>query len=98
METELESLEALLASEGWRRFWAYYEAAWGPQPYRQRVQVSLKAANSPALANETVLQIEAATREVERLMTWPAERIKQLRAKQDEANRPPAQPFARTHY
>lgn len=99
-QKELEELEALVASEGWRLFSEHCQADWGPAAYRRAVQAALGLVPSSQRANEeanrTVLQIEASAREVEKIVGWPASRIRELRAKLEQPA--PANPYARTHY
>lgn len=101
-QKELEELEALVASEGWKRFLAHFEEEWGPVAYRQRVGQALSRVprfnrdQQESDARDTVFQVEAAAREVERIVNWSAVRIKELRAVVEQ--KPPANPYARTHY
>lgn len=82
-ETELEELESLLASPGWRNFLRYSQADWGPETYRRKVQQALGLVPDRPRAEDHVLQIEAAARAVERLLAWPEQRVRELRAKQE---------------
>lgn len=78
---ELEDLEQLVAEPGWARLEAHVAREWGPEAYRRRVGQLLAGLPQGSDPTGQVLQLEAATREVERLMAWPRERVRTLRAR-----------------
>ena len=79
---ELEDIETLVASPGWHLFVAHVDREFGPLGYRQKASkilsgVSVERQNDAA---GLLLQLESSTREVERLLAWPKERVSRLRA------------------
>lgn len=78
---EAAALTELVKSEGWKRFLNYIDTEWGSEACIQKIDRALataEAGNSEA-QHETVLQIRAAARQIQRLTAWPDEQIKRLR-------------------
>lgn len=65
----VEALEALLASEGWRLFREHVAAEWSPSACWKRV----KKAGGSGLELE---RVDFTNEQVGLLMTWPAEEIR----------------------
>jgi len=88
-DQEREDLEGLLAHPGWTLFRAHVGQEWGPEAYRLKVGQAIgllpAGGDAPERAATTVLQIEAAAREVERLMDWPRQRVQALERQQAPA-------------
>lgn len=78
---ERENLESLTQSDGWRTFTDHVNAEWGPGG-RAFIEAVTGAANSTdhATAMAHLQQIITAQKLIQRLMVWPDERLKQLKA------------------
>ena len=78
--TELDDLSALTEHPGWIRFLAHTKGEWG-QGGSRYVQAVEACANRPddTLALRTLQQIIVAQKEIARAMSWPEERISQVR-------------------
>ena len=76
---ERENLEALVASDGWKTFAAYVGQEWGAGG-RAFLDATTKAADQKADADAMAYlrQIIVAQREIQKLVKWPEERLKQL--------------------
>lgn len=76
---EREELDALVRSEGWRLFTAFVNSEWGSGG-RAFVDAITKAADNRdnEQATDHLRQIIAAQKIVQRLVAWPAERLKAL--------------------
>lgn len=90
-DEEREALEALLVSPGWRLIREYIDKNWGPRAYRERCRREVtalpKVGEMEALAQLSVLQVEAVTAAMELLERWPVERAKTLAVKKDQKTR-----------
>ena len=73
----LEVLEELLLDPGWSVFKAHADNEWGPRQYRTRVQAALTTDTPEA----SVIAVECAATEIERLLQWPEEQVNRLRAR-----------------
>lgn len=78
---ERENLESLTQSDGWRVFTDYVNGEWGPGG-RAFTDAVTEAADNTNDANATahLRQIITAQKLIQRLMVWPEERLKQLKA------------------
>lgn len=78
---ERENLEALTQSDGWRTFTDYVNAEWGPGG-RAFIDAVTGAANGTdnGTAMAHLQQIITAQKLIQRLMQWPEERLKALKA------------------
>lgn len=76
---EREELDALVRSDGWRVFTAFVSSEWGPGG-RAFIDAVTKAADrvDNQQATDHLRQIMAAQKIVQRLITWPSERLKAL--------------------
>lgn len=77
-----EDLDALVQSAGWMRFVEHVQREWGSREHGGGVrfeQATEKAANltDDALAISQLRQITVARREVQALMRWPYDALKQ---------------------
>lgn len=79
---ELEAVTALVESEGWRHFMAFYEQEWGTAAFGQKVARAVGDSNvDPSKAVQTLQQITVALNAVQGLKDWPANRIAYLKRK-----------------
>lgn len=81
--TDREDLEQLVTSPGWLRLMAFAKKQWGPEGYGVRV----KQAIAHAIAQKddiahAVQRVDAANDEINRLLSWPQERIRELLAQE----------------
>lgn len=77
---ELEALTALVESEGWRLFSAFYEKEWGTGAFGAKVANAVGDASlEPTKAIATLQQITVALKAVQGLKDWPAQRIATLK-------------------
>lgn len=80
----LEALRALVSSDGWALFLAAVEAAHGDAACVRQIDTALGTL-SPGdhdAVQDTVQQIRASARSVQRIVRWPAEEVKRLTAQQ----------------
>lgn len=79
MDSEREELDALVNSDGWRLFTSYVQSEWGSGG-RAFIDATEKAADQKADADAMAYlrQIIVAQRQIQRLVRWPEERLKQL--------------------
>jgi hypothetical protein len=93
IDQEKEDLGALLTHPGWFRLVQHIDAEWGPAKMESHYET---AANNPdqAAAATHILQIAQRKRAVRDILEWPAERLKQIKAR--EVN--PVQGMSRTGY
>ena len=84
--TELEDLDQLVNSAGWRRFADYIASEWGTdEGGGQRFKQNAKNAADnieDAMALSKLRQIMAAQREIHRLLAWVDERVAYLKKTQ----------------
>jgi hypothetical protein len=81
MVNEREELEALTQSSGWTVFQSYVESEWGAGG--RRFLSAVKAASDNEDDKNAVAflrQIIVAQREIQKLLLWPAERLKTLQS------------------
>jgi hypothetical protein len=83
IDQEKEDLGALLTHPGWLRLVQHIDAEWGPAKMESHYET---AANNPdqAAAATHILQIAQRKRAVRDILDWPAERLKQIKAREDE--------------
>lgn len=79
--SELEALQALVDSDGWKLFASMVGKQWGDsegngERFLQAVSNASKASDADAIAQ--LRQIVVAQREMQLVMRWPADRLKQL--------------------
>jgi len=74
--SEHEDLENLLKSPGWLRLGEYVRQTWGDQLSQYVTQATGDADDTMAL--NKLRQVVAAKNAVERLLAWPAERLRHL--------------------
>lgn len=75
-----EDLETLVESDGWRRFTSFVNAEWGPAGRMFMKAVENCADNtSDQDATAKLRQVMVAKREIEKLLQWPEEQLKQLK-------------------
>ena len=76
-----EALASLLESPGWRLFCDFVAREWGPAGHTYAVELD-KALDltDPAAAASQARQIRAGRRIIERLLRWPDEELRRLRA------------------
>ncbi len=73
LDQEREDLEALLATPGWTRFLRFVQKEWlTGRGYRARMRAALGVTDGPQF-------VEMTATEIEKLLTWPGERLKQLK-------------------
>lgn len=77
-ETEREDLDALVHSDGWRMFRDHVVSEWGTGGHRFLKGVKDAADNTTPGATEQLRQIIVAQREIDRMLGWPDERLKQI--------------------
>lgn len=83
--TEREDLDALTRSDGWRLFSEYCLSEWGPAGTRFHSAVKTAADHTnDADATAQLRQIIVAQREIQKLLAWPAERLKYLTQSEPE--------------
>lgn len=78
---ELEALQGLIQSDGWKIYEAVVGKMWGDtdgngERFLQAVSGASKAGDADAMAQ--LRQIIVAQREIQLVMKWPVERVKQL--------------------
>lgn len=79
---ELDALQALLESEGWRLLTAFYEKEWGTAAFGAKVSAAVDRVSNTTeamLAAQLVQQTTVALKAVQGLKEWPAQRIQQLK-------------------
>lgn len=74
--SEQDDLENLLKSPGWLRLHAYVKETWGEQITQYVTQATSDSDDIMAL--NKLRQVVAAKNAVERLLAWPAERLRHL--------------------
>ena len=74
--SEQDDLENLLKSPGWLRLGEYVQKTWGDQLGQYVTQATGDADDTMAL--NKLRQVVAAKNAVERLLAWPAERLRHL--------------------
>ena len=79
-EGKREELEALIASEGWKRFVAYAEDEWtGPAAYKRRVKHAIgsvpQSEIAESIARGRLIQTEAVIEAIEALLRWPKQEL-----------------------
>ena len=80
--SELEDLEALLASPGWARLVGFVNREWSSEQYRARVQQALNTISAPDKANDAavlIMRLEDTAKAVDNVLAWPGFRIQQLK-------------------
>ena len=75
---ELDALQALVESEGWRLWLEWYEKEWGAVAFAGKVATAIGSAD-PVAAVTLLQQITVAHKAVQGLKEWPAHRIAQLK-------------------
>lgn len=86
--TECDELAAGLTSGLWQRLCAHVEQEWGPagQAYQQAIQRAISGPlGTEAEAVHRLKMVAYTQAEVRKLLAWPAERVAQLRQRQDMA-------------
>ena len=79
METEREDWDALLSHPGWLRLVGYAKSHWGGSAYRVKVdQAIAKAEADKTDVAGAVKTVNAISDEVNRLLSYPRERVKAL--------------------
>lgn len=70
-------LRELVQSEGWKLFLEHVEATWGADAQLQKIDAAHRELEPGNEAGErmTALQIRAAAKSIQRLVSWPAEKI-----------------------
>lgn len=86
--SELEALQALVYSDGWKLFARMVGQQWGDsegngERFLQAVSGASKAGDADAIAQ--LRQIVVAQREMQTVMQWPANRLKQLQQASQQA-------------
>lgn len=77
---ELEALQGLIESEGWRLWLEWYEKEWGTAAFAQKVAGAVgDGSMDPAKAVAVLQQTTVALRAVQGLKDYPAHRIAQLK-------------------
>ena len=77
---ELDALQGLLESEGWRLWLEWYDKEWGAVAFAQKVAKAIGTSNvDPAKAVTILQQITVAHEAVQGLKEWPAHRMQQLK-------------------
>lgn len=78
---ELDALSTLVSSDGWRMFCEHVERNHGSAACIQQIDLALAAVGrgDRDAADETVTQIRARSKAATALVTWPKERIAQLK-------------------
>lgn len=79
-DSDRESLDALLSSDGWRLFTAFVDAEWGAGG-RAFIAAVTGAANGTdnATAMAHLQQILVAQREIQKILQWPEEQLRAMR-------------------
>ncbi len=77
---DLGALRELVQSEGWRLFLALIDDAWGSDATLRKIDAALAtvARGDTSAVNDTVQQIQASRREIQKVVGLPAFRISQL--------------------
>ena len=92
---ELDALQALVESEGWRLWLEWYEKEWGGVAFAQKIAAAVGAvAMTTSEAQQALAIIQQSTvalNAVRGLKDWPAFRIQQLK----RAPQPHDQPLSR---
>lgn len=82
---ELEALQALTESEGWRLLMAWYDKEWGPSAFAAKVSRAI-GGNLPEVdAVRTLQQTTVARAAVEGMKDWPDRRLSELRRQYRDA-------------
>ncbi len=80
---QLDDLQSLLASPGWRLLTDMVEAEWGATGFGKKIADTLGTEGDTGLQLRQLQQATVAQREVLRVMNWPSEQIN--RARRDAA-------------
>jgi hypothetical protein len=75
---ELEDLEALLGSEGFARWRDHIVNEWGPAGERFQQAVKQAAVKEDTAATNHLRAVLFAQSEIEKLLVWPIERMRQI--------------------
>ena len=86
-DTEYEDYEALITSEGWKRFTEYVEGLWGTVANGggsmfQSAVAHAAASDSDPEAVAKLRQFIVAQREIQRLLLYPVQRCEQLKPRE----------------
>lgn len=81
VSNELEQLQDLVRSEGWRVFTEFAAKEWGGAGQRFQFAVEQAAQKADAESAAYLRMVILSKKEVERLLAWPTERIHTLKAK-----------------
>lgn len=91
---ELDALQSLVESEGWRLWLEWYEKEWGDIAFATKVAAAISGADTPTQAQHALSLLQQTTvarKAVLGLKDWPAFRIQQLK----RAPQPHDQPLSR---
>lgn len=77
--SEIEQLEALITSEGYHRWREHIVREWGPAGERYQQAVRTAAAKDDATAMHHLKAVLFAQTEIEKLLLWPIERLREIR-------------------
>jgi hypothetical protein len=79
---ELEDLQQLVASPGFRRFLGYVAEEWGADAQMRKIDAVLRSLTPGNVDGEytTVSQVRAAAKQIHQLVAWPDTRVAQLKS------------------
>lgn len=85
MSDVTDTLESLLASEGWRLYTEHVKAEWGPGGYGRKVKQALtdaRARNEDAAA--AVDKVDYANEQIGDVIGWPRQELARLKRQEQE--------------
>jgi len=77
---ELEALDALVNSDGWKRFVSMVDAQWGPSSEWFLEQLDKALAVDGSGGTDHFRQVRSAQREIQKVMQMPSHRLAQIKA------------------
>lgn len=80
---ELDALQALTESEGWRILSEWYDKEWGPTAFAEKVARAIGGTLPEAEAVRLLQQTTVALKAVQGMKDWPTQQIAKLKAQRD---------------
>lgn len=86
MSDEREDLHALLHTPGWQRVLSVARGQWGGDGYGAQIKLAIaKAKAEGSDVSAAVSAVDAAQDAVNQLMSWPADRVRDLEKQTEQA-------------
>lgn len=81
---ELDALQGLTESEGWRLLCEWYDKEWGPVAFAGKVAHAVGGGLSETEAVRTLQQTTVALKAVQGMKDWPTQQIAKLKAQREQ--------------